>query len=383
MILGIAFRKGSEKWSYIPFNPNLNCIVGKKATHKSTIVDLILYGVNRFHDDDEKEMEKKLIDKGYSVEVFFKKVEDVFCCCRSKKGSPPSWYKLGPAKKIFVKLDEEPSQLALPRKYHHEGITGRFSDKTNLMLFIDWDILRRYRGMEKCLKKCNKYLEKMKEKDYVISSSDKKQLKTDCQELFEKRKSIKKLAVKEVKSKGRVTEVEIFLPQYGKKGDESMFKVKVKKAKYTGNIRGDYIDQASLYVLDGKKYKSFDRLSTGKKNAVIMAFLMNQESFGPLIIDEPEQYLDVSAITGTLVPRMRLLKTEQQIICVTKDEHILLSGDAENVVVTQSEKGIKVINGDINDRKIQQQVLEIFEGDRKGKSLQDKNRKLAAILEQQ
>ena len=114
-----------------------------------------------------------------------------------------------------------------------------------------------------------------------------------------------------------------------------------------------------------------------------MAFLMNQESFGPLIIDEPEQYLDVSSIMGTLVPRMRLLKTEQQIICVTKDEHILLSGDAENVVITQSEKGIKVINGDINDRKIQQQVLEIVEGDRKGKSLQDKYRRLSAIFEQQ
>lgn len=385
MIRGIAFRKGSEKWSYIPFNGNLNCIVGKKATHKTTIVDLILYGVDRFHkdEDDEKKMEKELIDKGYSVEVFFEKGEEVFCCCRSKKGSPPSWYKRGPAKTIFVKLEEKPPQLALPRKYQHKGITGRFSDKTRLMEFIDWDILRRYRGMEKCLEKCNKYLEKMKEKDYVISSSDEKQLKTDCQELFEKRKNIKELSVKEVKSKGQVTGVKILLPQYGQKDGKPLFMVRVKKAKYTGNTKQNYIDQASLYVLDGKKYKFFDGLSTGKKNAAIMAFLMNQESFGPLIIDEPEQYLDVSSITRTLVPRIRSLKTEQQIICVTKDEHILLSGDAENVVVTQSEKGIKVINGDINDRKIQQQVLEIFEGDRKGKSLQDKYRRLSAIFEQQ
>ena len=381
MIRGIAFRKGSGQWSYIAFNPNLNCIVGKKATHKSTIVDLILYGVDRFH-DDEKDTEKELIDKGYSVEVFIEKDSDVFCCCRSKEGTSPSWFKLGPTKKEFVKLDEKPVELALPRKYHHKGITGRFSDKTRLMEFIDWDVLSNFKSIEKCLEKCNKYLEKMKEKGYVISSPDRKQLKKACQALFEKRQSIKKQTEKKVKSKSKSNEVEIPLPQYGKKGDESMFKVRVKKAKYTGNTRSDYIDQASLYVLDEKKYKSFDRLSTGDKNATIMTFLMNQDSFGPLIIDEPEQYLDVSSITKKLVPRMRQLKTEQQIICVTKDEHILLSGDAENVVVTQSEKEIDVINGDINDRKIQHEVLEIFEGDNEGKSLQDKNRKLAAILGQ-
>jgi len=385
MIRGIAFRKGLEKWSYIPFNGNLNCIVGKKATHKSTIVDLILYGVDRFHkdEDDEKDMEKELIDKGYSVEVFFEKSEEVFCCCRSKKGSPPSWYKRDPAKKMFVKLDNKPSQLALPRKYHHKGITGRFSDKTRFMEFIDWGILRRYKGMEKCLERHDKYLKKMEEKGFAKNSADMGRLEKACQGLFEKRKNIKELSVKEVKSKGQVTGVKILLPQYGQKDGKPLFMVRVKKAKYTGNTKQNYIDQASLYVLDGKKYKSFDGLSTGKKNAAIMAFLMNQESFGPLIIDEPEQYLDVSSITRTLVPRIRSLKTEQQIICVTKDEHILLSGDAENVVITQSEKGIKVINGDINDRKIQQQVLEIFEGDRKGKSLQDKYRRLSAILEQQ
>jgi hypothetical protein len=380
MIQGVAFRKGSGRWSYISFNPNLNCIVGKKATHKSTIVDLILYGADRFHEDEEH-LSKKLIKEGYSVNIFIKKAEEVFCCSRSKEGGPPSWFKLSPAKSKFEQLNEKPAQLALPRKYHHEGITGRFSDKTRLMEFIDWDILSDDKGMKKCLEEWEKCLKKAKVKSFAENSSELKKLQKACQALFDKRKSIKKLSVEELKTGGRVTGVNISLAQYGKKGDEPLFKVKVKKAKYTGSRRQSYVDQASLYILDGKDYKSFERLSTGKKNAAIMAFLMNQELFGPLIIDEPEQYLDVSAITGTLVPRMRLLKTEQQIICVTKDEHILLSGDAENVVATQSEKEIDVITGDINSHEIQRQVLEIFEGDAQGKSLRDKNRKLAAILE--
>ncbi len=379
-IQGIAFRKGSGRWSYISFNPNLNCVVGKKATHKSTIVDLILYGADRFHEDEEH-LSERLIKEGYSVNIFIKKDDEVFCCSRSKQGTPPRWFKLSLADSVFEQLNEKPPQLALPRKYHHKGITERFSDKTRLMEFIDWDVLNGERGMKKCLEEWDKCLKEAEEKGFVKNSSELKELQKACQVLFEKRKSIKKLSVKELKSSGRVTGVEILLPQYGKKGDEPLFKVKVKQAKYTGSRRQDYVDQASLYILDGKDYKSFGRLSTGHKNAAIMAFLMNQELFGPLIIDEPERYLDVSAITGTLVPRMRLLKTEQQIICVTKDEHILLSGDAENVVVAKSEKGIDVTTGDINNHEIQQLILEIFEGDSEGKSLQDKNRKLASILE--
>jgi len=106
---------------------------------------------------------------------------------------------------------------------------------------------------------------------------------------------------------------------------------------------------------------------------------MNQGAFGPLIIDEPEQYLDVSSITGMLIPRMRKLKTQQQIICVTRNEHFLISGDAEQVIATQLEEQLEVITGDINNNKIQEYILEIFEGDRF--TLLGKIRKLGRILE--
>lgn len=55
-IIGIAFGKGGE-WDFIAFNENMNCIIGKKRTRKSTIIDLILYGLDRFG-DEEKEYEK-------------------------------------------------------------------------------------------------------------------------------------------------------------------------------------------------------------------------------------------------------------------------------------------------------------------------------------
>ena len=75
---------------------------------------------------------------------------------------------------------------------------------------------------------------------------------------------------------------------------------------------------------------------------------------------------------------MRKLKTQQQIICVTRNEHVLISGDAEQVIATQSEKKLEVITGDINNKEIQEHILEIFEGDRY--ALLEKIRKLGRIL---
>ena len=80
-----------------------------------------------------------------------------------------------------------------------------------------------------------------------------------------------------------------------------------------------------------------------------------------------------------LIPRIRELKTQQQIICVTRNEHFLISGDAEQVIATQSEEKLEVITGDINNNEIQDYILKIFEG---GKyALLGKIRKLGRILE--
>ena len=155
--------------------------------------------------------------------------------------------------------------------------------------------------------------------------------------------------------------------------------MKVTKGKWTGTKEQDFFDEATLSVLVKSKYKTFKKLSTGEKNAAMMVLLMNQGAFGPLIIDEPEQYLDVSSITGILIPRIRQLKTQQQIICVTRNEHFLISGDAEQVIATQSEKKLEVITGDINNKEIQEHILEIFEGDRS--ALLEKIRRLGRILE--
>ena len=199
----------------------------------------------------------------------------------------------------------------------------------------------------------------MSQQNFENCAADIRKLAGACQKLHDERKEL----------------IEPALKKYG----EKLFKVKITKGTYQGAKERDYFDQAAMSVRVNGKYKSLSRLSTGEKNAAVMVLLMNQGAFGPLIIDEPEQYLDVKSITGMLIPRMRHLKTRQQIICVTRDEHILVSGDAEQVVVTRSEAKLKVVTGDINIRDIQKHILEIFEGNRD--ALLEKSRKLGRILE--
>jgi PHP family Zn ribbon phosphoesterase len=353
-ILGISFSTGG-RWNHIAFNSDLNCIIGKRQTCKSTIVDLIVYGLDRFEEENRGD-EESLIKWRYSVNVFLAKGSDVICYSRDEKGNPPTMLKKG-GNDSFLPIEGEPG-LELPRKYNQEAIEELFSQSTSLMDFLDRHVFMNEQ-IKPLLEKRNEYLDKVKNKNFTDCAADMEELAKACEQLFSERE----------KQKGPALE------KYG----ESLFKVDLRKGRWAGTEDQDFFDKANLSVLVKKQYKPFNRLSTGEKNAAMMLLLMNQGAFGPLIIDEPERYLDVSSITDMLIPRMRQLKTEQQIICVTRDEHFLVSGDAEQVIATQSEEKLEVILGDICNKDVQEQILEIFEGDEY--ALLGKIRKLGRILE--
>jgi ElaB/YqjD/DUF883 family membrane-anchored ribosome-binding protein len=365
-ITGMAYTKG-DTWDYIAFNENLNTIIGKKNTHKSTLLDLMLYGLGRF-DKEETEDEKQLMKEGYSVNIFISKGPNVYCYSRGKDGKPPSVFKLKNGS--FVNNTGKVN-LELPRRYNHTILEGLFKSKTRQMDFFDRRIFKD-KKIQSYLKKRDTYINKVIGKKLEKCEKDINNIHKTCESLFNERQK----------------RADSFLNKYKEKAGKNLFKVKVKEGKwkkknYKGlninNVNEFFTDQADIKVLVDSKYTAISKLGTGEKNAVQMVLLMNQNAFGPLIIDEPEQYLDISSIMKILVPQKRRLKARQQIICVTKDEHILLSGDAEQVIVTQAEDRIKVITGDINNKQIQEQILEIFEGDKAG--LTEKNIKLSRLLE--
>lgn len=134
------------------------------------------------------------------------------------------------------------------------------------------------------------------------------------------------------------------------------------------------LDEDSVNILfncgqhvGAKAFKKMDFLSFGQKAVVILTLITNLgENHGmpPLIIDQPEDHLDNHYIFSNLVTDLRKIKGKRQVILVTHNPNIVVSGDAEQVICLASDGtcGWVEIAGSIDRPKIQNFIVETLEG---------------------
>jgi predicted ATPase len=130
----------------------------------------------------------------------------------------------------------------------------------------------------------------------------------------------------------------------------------------------------------------FSEMSQGKQAFVILKLLLEFSTKEcPILIDQPEDSLDNRAIYNELVQYLRTKKKQRQIILVTHNPNVVVSADAENVIVANqngknsvNKDGIKFqyINGSLENTEpkdespeivlesqgIREHVCEILEG---------------------
>ncbi len=130
----------------------------------------------------------------------------------------------------------------------------------------------------------------------------------------------------------------------------------------------------------------FSEMSPGKQAFVILKLLLDfSDKKCPILIDQPEDSLDNRAIYSDLVTYIKNKKKERQIILVTHNPNVVVSADAENVIVANQNgknspnaNGVKFhyINGSLENSKekdvsiesvlesqgIREHVCEILEG---------------------
>ena len=93
---------------------------------------------------------------------------------------------------------------------------------------------------------------------------------------------------------------------------------------------------------------AFEDMSEGKQAFVILKLLLDfSDKKCPILIDQPEDSLDNRAIYNELVTYLKKKKRERQIILVTHNSNVVVSADAENVIVA-NQKGINAKNKDGN-----------------------------------
>lgn len=124
------------------------------------------------------------------------------------------------------------------------------------------------------------------------------------------------------------------------------------------------------YGIRSKKiFKPREHLSIGQRAVgILLLILHGATELGenrPLFIDQPEDDLDNSYIYHILVKEFQRIKNKRQLIIATHNPNIPIAGDAENILVLESngENGWVDFSGSIEDENISNNVLRILEGD--------------------
>lgn len=113
-------------------------------------------------------------------------------------------------------------------------------------------------------------------------------------------------------------------------------KIELKNSNTALSVATDFLS-TNWYTLDYElNYQgdSFNKMSEGKQAFVILKLLLEfSDKQCPILIDQPEDSLDNRAIYHDLVEYIKKKKKLRQIILVTHNSNVVVSADAENVIV--------------------------------------------------
>ena len=110
-------------------------------------------------------------------------------------------------------------------------------------------------------------------------------------------------------------------------------------------------------------------MSDGQKmNALLeLLFSFDDDNF-PIFIDQPEDDLDVTAITKHIVNFIKNKKESRQIIIVSHNANLVVGSDSENIIVSRKRlkngfiEGFSYTNGAIENESIKSEIINILEG---------------------
>lgn len=117
------------------------------------------------------------------------------------------------------------------------------------------------------------------------------------------------------------------------------------------------------------KLCSFDNCNDSLKRLMVMIIVLVSGRSGPVIIDEPADVFDNADITHYLVPLLKLLKGNGQMILATKNASLAVTADPENYLVldhaTRGKFKVTIESGFAIDQQAQRErLLALLEGDR-------------------
>lgn len=136
-----------------------------------------------------------------------------------------------------------------------------------------------------------------------------------------------------------------------------------------------YYDVLNKDLVDSKKFKvsvtldgiPIEDMSPGMRaDALLRLFLHNEIAENDtkyIILDQPEDNLDVKTIGNFLVKRLKELKFDIQLFVVSHSAPVIVNGDARRIVVCESDSDtINYLQGSLNDPKTKKSIAEVLDG---------------------
>lgn len=112
-----------------------------------------------------------------------------------------------------------------------------------------------------------------------------------------------------------------------------------------------------------------EQLSPGQRGALLLIFyLLVDNGFNPIVLDQPEDNLDNETVVSLLVPVLTEAKKRRQIIMVTHNPNLAVVCDAEQVIYSNFDRAnkckISYKSGSIENPEINKHIIDVLEGTR-------------------
>ena len=105
------------------------------------------------------------------------------------------------------------------------------------------------------------------------------------------------------------------------------------------------------------------QLSVGQKCTALLLIALSEGKM-PIVIDQPDDALDVATVYKDVVQRLRSGKDERQFIITTHNSNVAVSSDSDKYYILQSSSnsGELIASGSIDLDEISKHVIEQLEG---------------------
>jgi len=122
-------------------------------------------------------------------------------------------------------------------------------------------------------------------------------------------------------------------------------------------------DVPSINYKVGSDFKNLNELSVGQKAIALLIIALSDGIF-PIVIDQPEDSLDLRTIWEDVCEKLRGSKENRQFIFTTHNSSVAVASDTDKFTILQSDasSGKIIHSGSINIKEIKKEIIDYLEG---------------------